>query len=458
MRGFSRRLALVSLDWTRAKDPPLSLGHASILAGIRTSHADLAAQVVSLERSVIDPSFDPEVLADEILSLDRENLDVAIGCFVWNEQDVQAICQRLQSKNFSGKILLGGPQISYCPPGDLERLYPHANVFLRGYAEESICTWLSCEEDTLVPGMHIAADFDWGRQAQPDFDKLASPLLSGTIPLQPFMRWETQRGCPFVCSFCQHRDQSDPQTRQQRGRSSFCDSRIHAEAELICKDGIVTDLAVLDPVFNSGGRFMFVLDALLEFGYCGKISLQCRFEMVTKAFLEAVSNLDKQNGAKVTLEFGLQTVNKAEWGPIMRPNNLRRAQQTIDLLKEYDLDFEVSLIYGLPNQTLESFITSVNWCLERHVPRVKAWPLMLLRGTALQQQKQQYGLIEEIDSVEFCGLQSEGMSFGRALRVMKSIPHVVESKTFTRAEWTQMSELSSILRETEDAHPARLSY
>ena len=49
---------------------------------------------------------------------------------------------------------------------------------------------------------------------------------------------------------------------------------------------------------------------------------------------------------------------------------------------------QVITIYGLPNQTLGTFEASVEWCLRRGVPRVRAWPLMLLRGTPLEAQRE----------------------------------------------------------------------
>jgi len=69
---MSRRLALVSLDWTRAKDPPLSLGHASILASMKAHEPSLEDTVIPFERSVIDPSFHPEEFAESKVFFFRE--------------------------------------------------------------------------------------------------------------------------------------------------------------------------------------------------------------------------------------------------------------------------------------------------------------------------------------------------------------------------------------------------
>lgn len=87
------------------------------------------------------------------------------------------------------------------------------------------------------------------------------------------------------------------------------------------------------------------------------------------------------------------------------------------------MPFEVSLIYGLPTQTLASFQETVRWCQDRGVPVLKAFPLMLLRGTDLDRQRDTWRLVESIGP----------------------IPVVVESDSFTRSEWEQMRDLAERL-------------
>lgn len=150
-------------------------------------------------------------------------------------------------------------------------------------------------------------------------------------------------------------------------------------------------------------------------GLKAQISLQCRFELVTPEFLDALEGLDVQ------LEFGLQTVIPKEYKAIGRPNNMRRVEEVIAELHRRDIDFEVSLIYGLPYQTLDSFKESLQWCDKHLVSRLRAWPLMLLRGTPLYEQKKRFGLKESYD---------------------QKIPVVIASNSFTEDEYSAMAELA----------------
>ena len=86
-------------------------------------------------------------------------------------------------------------------------------------------------------------------------------------------------------------------------------------------DNEVRDLAVLDPTFNTMNGHV-VLDLLERFGYPGKISLQCRPESVTAAFLDQGESLSKTTGAEVVLEFGVQTLDPAELLHIERVKNV----------------------------------------------------------------------------------------------------------------------------------------
>ncbi|EWH01909.1 hypothetical protein Q427_11355 [Halomonas sp. BC04] len=184
----------------------------------------------------------------------------------------------------------------------------------------------------------------------------------------------------------------------------------------------VERISVLDPVFHTNpARAVDVLNSIKAAGVDAKLSLQCRFETCKPEFLAALEGLD------VTLEFGLQTTIEAEYRAIDRPNNMQIVGKKIQELHERQIDFEVSLIYGLPNQTLASFQASIDWCLQQQVPRVRAWPLMLLRGTPLYEQKERYGFRESLD---------------------QRIPVVVESNSFSKADNAEMARIALALEES----------
>ncbi|CAG8692648.1 4534_t:CDS:2 [Funneliformis mosseae] len=510
------RIALVSLDWIRSKDPLTNLGHASILSTLQKYNSH---QVTFLNnhRYSVKNCLDVDGFSENVvknLVVDEPDL-VAFGVYIWNELHTQLILKKFRKRmkqvdhvsiGFAGKgsgegkimidylrkplILLGGPQISYAPINTLENYYPDADLFIRGYAEkafsqvvETLSTPNTLEEVSMrssqypithqncflrsistslntsmvsnaptallhkIKGLHQRGHPDLGLQAAVDMTSLPSPFLpieplennsnsqsnsvnSPVIPLnnRSFIRWETQRGCPFKCTFCQHRD-------SYTDRQPLSTPRTLSEIQAITASS-VNDIAVLDPTFNSGPNYLSTLDNLIKYKYKGKLSLQTRFEMIKPQFIEKCSVLVNEINTNIQLEFGVQSIIKQESLIIQRMNNLKSVKENSLLLNKHNIKFEISLIYGLPFQTIESFKESIKFVKELGAERVVAWPLMLLRGTELEKRKDELGLREEV--LSSVNLDSELPKE----RISEGIPHVVESPSFTKDDWKEMMRIA----------------
>lgn len=417
---MSRELILVEFPWGRDKDPRVPLGHASILATLQLNNR---VKCHSIVKPINDINFDAELIGEELLKIveSTQNItDIAFGVYVWCEDVVQFICKFLRANGFDGRIILGGPQISYSGEG-LEEYYPEADIFVRGYGEFALTELMNSSKKVLMPGVHYAGELDLLQQTVVNLDLCPSPWLEGIIQLenQEFIRWETQRGCQFSCGFCQHKEAG-----ARLKKHTFLLNRVQHEIDLFCNSG-VQDIAVLDPIFNSGPQSVDILNRFIQNKYSGRISLQCRIEMITEEFIEAASQLNTR------LEFGLQTIHLTEGIAVNRKNNMRKVESNIEKIKEAGIDYEISLIYGLPNQTLSSFKETLDWCLSRQVPVIKAFPLMLLRGTDTEKRKATWSLIESDDTM----------------------PVVIQSDSFSFADWVKMGQLSQALKNSEGNHP-----
>lgn len=330
---------------------------------------------------------------------------IAISCYVWSNDIVNPLIDKLFESGFDGKIILGGYEISYSETEDLKNLYPKANYLIKGYAEKSILDILlgKMKEGIVVSGSL-------------DFSLLPSPYLSNTLQIVENMekvRWETKRGCPYKCNFCAHRDLIGKKVSYHGLDKAF------AELALF-KVNNVRKINVLDPVFNIGKDYMKIIDEASRIGLSSKFSLQVRPEIVTDEFLDSVSNLN------VCLEFGIQTFNEHENNFIKRANNFAKIAEVIRKVNERKIQYEVSLIYGLPFQTVSTFSESIDRLLELECSSITAFPLMLLKGTELFELKNDFGFRE--------------MKLGKY-----NIPTVVESNSFTEKDWWKMYELAEQL-------------
>lgn len=413
---------LLALNWARDKDPRLPLGHASILAALKAAGRGVESVIFP-----VNCGADAQDLEKQILTLAAREaprpVDLAIGTFVWGELIIQKLLPALRRQGFPGRIILGGPQITFMERG-LESRYPDADIFIRGAGESALVEVTGAVAKIKMAGVHYAGNVDDGSRTHAALELLPSPWLQHDWNKEPlnFVRMETLRGCPYTCSFCQHRAPN-----QGKRIAHLPESRIMKEIAVFCEKEVAS-VAILDPVFNVSRVSIGVLQAFESRGYRGTISLQCRAEKTTPEFLYAASRLN------VTLEFGLQTIHDNEAKAIHRQNNIEAVDATLREVRSRGIHHEVSLIFGLPNQTLDSFRETVEWCLTRKVPVIKAFPLMLLRGTRLEIEASQWNLKQSEDA----------------------IPVVVSSSTFSESDWNVMNGISKALVETEKNHPKSL--
>lgn len=422
------RVVLVALPWHQEGHQAMPLGHASILARLT---ADPLIDVRSVVHPVNAPGFSASRVAEEITNLVEEVPDqaavVAIGAYVWNDHAVREIVKLLREGGFRGRIVLGGPQVTYMNTG-LETLYPEVDAFIRGAGEEALCEYSRIDSPTPILGVHLAGTDDRITQAQTTLNALPSPWLVGTLDARTStsVHWESQRGCPYSCSFCQHR-QCDPKATIAKVDTH----RAVAEIELLC-NAEVKRISVLDPVFNiDETHATAILHRFIDCGFEGEISLQCRAERINldnPAFLDAADKLN------VTLEFGLQSVIEAEFRAVRRRNKIPKIAAVFHEVQRRGIRQEVSLIYGLPEQTLDSFRASVDWCLQHRISLVRAFPLLLLRGTKLHDRRADWQLVVR-DEI---------------------LPTVTSSSTFSESDWQAMDDIANALTwsATKEARPA----
>lgn len=409
---MNKHIVFVSVDWERPQDGRSNLGAASIIASLKVA----GIPNTLIEDAVNANDFDYDKLEARVLvaiheleELGKECL-VGIGAYIWNEPVTQKLTDVIHN-TASAPVILGGPQISYAEVGTLEAHYPYANIFVRGNGEQAMVALAKGESPEQL-GIHFAGGTDQGKKSETALEALASPWLTEVMKPGKSVRWETMRGCPFRCSFCQHRESGN---RFKLSEQQLDYERIAKEARLFARAG-VERISILDPIFHlDTKRTVDLLTLFKEVGLTAQIALQCRFESVKDEFIDALEGLN------VVLEFGLQTTNLEEGKAIERPNRLDMAERVIEKLKARNIPFEVSLIYGLPKQTLASFRQSLSWCWDQQVPTIRAWPLMILRGTPLDTQREQFGLIESDN---------------------EAIPHVIASNSFTHDDYRQMEALA----------------
>ncbi len=407
-----KRLLIISFDLIRRGEINKSLAISSLLAFLKTDSRygkDFIVEHVSLNMYSIKNKFNPN---EHLKNINYTKYDyIALSAYVWNEYLINPLMTSIKDTyKFSGDFILGGYQISYSQ--NPEKEYPLSKYFISGYAEQSLLD-IMCKNTT-----------SFYLDAKIDFKNISSPYLTGELPItqnQEMVRLETKRGCPYRCSFCAHRDLNT--NRVHKGSLD----KVFKELELFKKKD-VKKINIIDPIFNVGTDYLLVMKKLVEIQFDGLVSIQARFETIKgdrgSQFLDLCSKLN------MNLEFGLQTASEQESNLINRKNNPEVIKQIMSNLNQRDIPYEISLIYGLPSQTLNSFTESIDFAFTNGCKDVTAFPLMLLKGTELYDQKHKFAFKEKI--------------IGNF-----NIPVVVESNSFSESEWKQMEYIANQLTENQ---------
>jgi radical SAM superfamily enzyme YgiQ (UPF0313 family) len=411
-----KQALILTFDLVHHGEPATSLAAGSLLAFLRAQPEH--DQFFTVEHHSIEmASGSPDIAVPQALKL-LEKLGVnhfdtlALSCFVWSDTVTNRLLADVRAKGFRGKIVLGGGQISFADPSSLSDLYPDCDLFIRGYGEASLLQAILMEKPA-EPRLLTE---------RVDFDLLPSPYLSGAIPVnldQAMVRLETKRGCPYHCAFCAHRDLSSERVHP------FALHRIFREIAFLATRR-VKRINIIDPVFNYGNDCLAILERFVETGCKSTLTLQTRLEHIRGKSGERFLGLVKQLGA--CLEVGVQSLQPDECTAIDRKQDPAMVRSGLRKLADLGIAHQVSLIYGLPNQTLASFQESVSFVREAGCTDITAFPLMLLRGTPLEAEKARWNLQETLEG-EF------------------QLPTVTASNSFSRADWEAMRALAATLQE-----------
>jgi radical SAM superfamily enzyme YgiQ (UPF0313 family) len=409
---ISKRVLLISFDLIRDNEPAKSLSSATILANLK--YDKLLTRKYSFEHQSINMlAYNSKINKNHFKGF-LGNIDLTkisflfVSAYIWNEYFINDFLCWIKLNGFNGKIILGGYQITYSESITLHDKYPKADYFLSGFAEESIKQFLIVDGNLGDSILKLPIKFE----------DLKSPYLEGEIEINPYIksiRWETKRGCPYNCSFCAHKDNTHKRVYKKLAENAIRELDLFQSLQL-------DKINVVDPIFNMGNESTLLMKEINSRNMKSTFSLQTRLELINKND-EFLNLAEKGN---YILEFGIQTMIESESKSITRKNNIEKMIDALRNVFDRQIPYEISLIYGLPGQTLNSFRRSIDILHDIGIYDIVAFPLMLLPGTQLYLENEKWGMNEEVLG-DF------------------NIPLVTSSNSFTRMEWEEMDRIASNL-------------
>lgn len=363
----------------------------SALVAISASSDYLPLAPLYLQSSLISENFKPpllfnfnfessvEFMAEKILSYDFDLIGFSV--YVWNIKIVKTLSEIIKRVRSSSKIVFGGPEVS-----------PRAKSVLEEIKE---CDFIVCDEGELTLKELISAlkngkplsqvkgicyrengvvYENFRREVIDPLDKIENPFKNlNFIGEKNFkvLPVETMRGCRYKCKFCFY----------SKGRNKireFSEKKVFDFLNYALKESPCEKIYLMDPDFTSNKkRAQKICSFICENNfYLKQIHTEVRAEEIDEemAFFLKKANI-------VDVEVGLQSTNEEVLKLSGRPTNINLVKQGINNLNREGIKSELQIILGLPSDTKESFLKSIDDSVEMAPTTLACFRLLVLPGT-----------------------------------------------------------------------------
>ncbi|MDT7570875.1 MAG: putative methyltransferase [Actinomycetota bacterium] len=309
--------------------------------------------------------------AEELADVDI----VGFSMYVWNANRQHAIARELKARNAQTLVVLGGPHVPDRPEEFL-RAHPCVDVVCHGEGEQTFLELAERFPDRGwedVPGVSFLDPTGRfvtvpKRPRIKDLSIVPSPFLEGVFsPLmdahpQTVWRtvWETNRGCPFKCTFC------DWGSAIAAKVNRFELDRIVAEAEWIAANQI--DYVFLgDANFGILQRDIEIAEAIVaaakRHGAPRQVLIQLTKNTTERAYQTMKTIADAGLATEMNISF--QTTTPQVLTAIKRDNISLETYRELQRRFVHDgIPTYVDMIVGLPAETPQSLRDSVSRVVE----------------------------------------------------------------------------------------------
>ena len=339
---------------------------------------------------------------------------VLLANYTWNMDLSCLIGRRAKALNPSSLVVQGGPNFPLDREVQLRYLSerPELDFYIVGEGEFATADLI---EDFLGGDSTIACLKKHGRltscaymeegelvvnQTRPrtaDLDEIPSPYLAGYMDkffdnkIHPLI--ETNRGCPFTCTFCQQGVSYFTKVRH------FSVDRVKEELSYIAnmiktRSPMIRALTVADPNFG-----MFERDLAIS-AHIGSM----QDESGWPSFIDATTGknvpervlkaIDLMRGG-MTVSNAVQSMDTNVLKNIKRSNIKLSAYAEIQKeIKKKGMQSKADVILAMPGETLDSHLVGFKDLIDAGIQSLKTYQLMMLMGTELEinASRNQFGL------------------------------------------------------------------
>jgi len=323
-----------------------------------------------------------------------------LTCYVWNQAYNDQIMSYYKDINPNGITMYGGPNIPEDPKlaEKFARDHPYIDIFLVGPGEKLVSKFLLNINDPIQT--HDGSfGIGWnnvkvGRKLyQIDTNEMPTPYTDGIFDsiLKEEKRvkasFETNRGCPFKCAFCDWGGQARSKV------TKFDMDPVYKQLDFIYNHTNIAELEILDANFGMLPRDLDVVKKMKEkklaTGTSPKISYSGLAKNGSKWLPEIIDIIHHDLDAdQRNLKVSFQTHAKNTLKVINRANiNNDKLVPLIDNFKSKGLPVTSEMIIALPGETADSWLYSLNRDYELGIDFMRTYFLNLVPNTEIYTDK-----------------------------------------------------------------------
>jgi radical SAM superfamily enzyme YgiQ (UPF0313 family) len=315
---------------------------------------------------------------------------IGFSCYVWNLTNILELASSIRNVLPRTLIVLGGPATAGIGERILEK-YTCLDAVVAGEGEETfsqmIIGWLENERLDPIPGTiarqgkRVVAGPP--RPPTKNLSKLPSPYDALKITAQngvfelPF---QTMRGCTRNCFYCYY-GKNLPTIRL------FSLKQIRNNLEKIRQAGF-RSIGIIDPnLFCYQEHAKNIIRIISSKGL--RFQAEANAEDLND---EAIELLAKSTCYQINI--GLQSCNPLTLKLCGRSFNLKQFENNVRQLakKAPDITLQIDLIYGLPGDTLDDFMNTLDFAFSLPIEGIHFFPLQALPGTPLFERPEKWGI------------------------------------------------------------------
>jgi len=367
--------------------------------------------------------------------------------YVWNYKLSLEIAKQLREKKPKILIVFGGPMVPDNSIKDFLQSHPFIDIACHGDGEEtflsllenySTCNWSKVPSISYINKQKKLVQTQRSKRIT-DLDKIPSPYITGVfgplIKVHPedewLALWETNRGCPYSCSYCVWGAYKDKKVYP------FSLERLYKEIDWF-SDNKIEFVYCCDANFGILNRTVEIVDYFAnnkkKYGYPKVLSTQ-----TAKIFTERTYQTCKimaETGLNKGIALALQSLNSDTLQNIKRKNiSVEKFKEIQQRLTSENIETFTDIILALPSETYNSFADGISTAIENgQHNRIQFGNLSILRNAEMDDlvYQKKYGF----EIVETNVLNMHG-SLSHKEEVQETQKLVIGTNTMPKPDWVR---------------------